>query len=128
MKLNDIKTTGKRIEQGAWVRNLPNLPGVAVKVRGYGNSDYKRVMAEYRGKLTPEEASDPATQDKIQTRLLHETILEDWTGIEDAKYSPNLAKTLLEDPDMGVFRSAVEYAAGIVAQDGHESLEADAKN
>lgn len=128
MKLNDIKLTGQRIEQGAWVRSLPNLPGVAVKVRGYSNSDFKRKINELRSEYTPEQLQSDDIQAEIQTRLLHETILENWAGIEDAPYSSETALTLLSDPDYVVFRAAVEFAAGIVAQNGQSTLEEDAKN
>lgn len=128
MKLSEIKSVSQKIEQGAWVRDLPNLPGVAVKVRGYGNTDYRRVLLKLRGELSQEQLKDDAAQDAVQVRLLHETILEDWSGIEDAAYSPALAQKLLSDPDLAVFRSGVEYAAGVVARDGQIALEADAKN
>ena len=99
MKLSDIKESSRKIEHGAWVSDLPNLPGVSVKVRGAFNSDYNRLLAKLRGELSQEEWQDPAVQDSIETTLLHETILLDWDGIEDAPYSPEMAQQLLSDPE-----------------------------
>lgn len=128
MKLSEIKSTSQKIEQGAWVRDLPNLPGVAVKVRGTFNSHYNRLLNKLRSERTPDQLLSEEAQEEIETRLLHETVLIDWDGIEDASYSPETARELLSDPDMAVFRRAVSFAANVVAREGHQTLERDAKN
>ncbi|MBB3020641.1 hypothetical protein FHR70_003727 [Microvirga lupini] len=129
MKISDIKAISRRMESGGWVRNLPNLPPeIALKVRAFNNSDYRRLFDQYGKELTPEEAKDPAVQEKTYVRLLHETILEEWLGIEDAPYSKERALEFLTDPEMKVFREAVEHAASIVGRHGLDSLETDAKN
>ncbi|WP_046869358.1 hypothetical protein [Microvirga massiliensis] len=128
MKLSDIRDVTNKIESGGWVGELPNLPGVKVKVRGIFNSDYRRLLAKLRADIPPEKWDDPEIAETIDTQLLHETILVDWHGIEDAEYTPELAKQLLSDPEFAVFRRAVHYAGNIVAAQGKQSLEADAKN
>jgi hypothetical protein len=125
VKLGEIKNVTSKIEQGAWVKDLPNLPGVAVRVRGYGNSDYRRKLAKLRPQML---SDDPAEQEALDARLMAETILVDWDGIDDTPYSPETAKTLLADPDLAAFRMGVNYAASVVAREGQQTLEADAKN
>ena len=128
MELDQIKATTRRVQQGAWVKDLPDLPGIAVKVRSYRNADFKRNLAEVRAEYKPEELLTKEVQDKIQARLLLDTILLDWSGIDEAPYSREMAETLLNDPEFESFRQAVDYAAGIVAIHGQEQLEADIKN
>lgn len=128
MKLGEIKTITGKIEQGAWVKDLPNLPGVAVRVRGYGNADYRRLLTKLRQGKGVDEINDPGYQEEENTRLLHETILLDWNGIEDTPYDSETAKMLLSNPEYAVFRSGVMYAANVVAQQGQASFEDDRKN
>lgn len=128
MKLDDLKAITRNIEQGAWVRDLPNLPGVALKVRGTFNADYSRLMAKLMAQRTPEQVGNEEEDEKLEIQLLHETILVDWSGIEDAPYSPDMALKLLSDPELAVFRGAVRYAGNVVARQGKQSLENDAKN
>jgi hypothetical protein len=103
------------------------LPGLALKVRGIGNSDYRRLLMKLRADLSPDEIADEKKQAEMDARLMQETILVGWDGMEDP-FTPEHVKTWLTDPELAVFRSGVVYAASTVAQDGRESLEADAKN
>jgi len=128
MKLDEIATVTRNIEQGAWVADLPNLPGVSVKVRGAYNADYSRLLAKLRSEMSPEEIRDPNIQDSLEPQLLHETVLLDWDGIEDTPYSKETAARLLTHPDYAAFRRAVSYAANVVARQGKASLEAARKN
>lgn len=128
MKIDQIKAVTHKIEQGAWVDELPNLPGVAVKTRGTFNSDHSRLLNKLRSQHTPEQLLTDEVQDAIELRVLHETILIDWAGIEDATYDPGVALKILSDPDLAVFRRAVAYAGNVVAREGRASLERDTKN
>jgi hypothetical protein len=128
MKLNAIKGVTRKIEQGAWVRELPNLPGVAVKVRGYGNSDYRRLLAKLRASMTADAVADPAEQEKMDGVLMQDTILIDWDGIEDFPFSPDNARQILSDPELAAFRMGVNYAASVVAREGTESAKEAEKN
>jgi hypothetical protein len=121
------KDVTAKIEHGAWVKGIPNLPGLALKVRGIGNSDYRRLLMKLRADLSPDEIADEKKQAEMDARLMQETILVGWDGMEDP-FTPEHVKTWLTDPELAVFRSGVVYAASTVAQDGRESLEADAKN
>lgn len=130
MKLSAIKDAGRNIEQGGWIDDLPHLPGVAVKVRGAFNSDYSKLLAKLRDEADPLQGEDRTKfEEEMQTKLLHQTVLVDWSGIEDApEYDSETAYQLLTDPDFTIFRRAVVYASSIVATSGRKTLEADAKN
>jgi hypothetical protein len=128
MKLNEIKDVTKKVETGAWVEDLPNLPGVAIKARGTFNSDYNRLLQGLRAKLSQQELLNDEVNTEIETKLLVETILLDWSGIEDAEYSKPLAEKLLRDPEMAILRRAVVYAGNVVAREGKDRAETAAKN
>jgi hypothetical protein len=74
------------------------------------------------------QSDDIAVVEALETRLMQETLLVDWSGIDDAPFSPENVKLLLTEPDFAAFRAGVRYAASVVAQQGRESLEAAAKN
>lgn len=129
MKLAQIEAVTANVEQGGWVRDLPNLDAdVAVRVRGLGNADYSQMLAKRRSEMSAKEWSDPEAQKEVETDLLVETILVDWEGIDDLPYSKEAAREILSDPRYLTFRRAVTYAATVVAQEGKETLEEDAKN
>jgi hypothetical protein len=125
VKLSELKAIDAKIEQGRWV-DLPMLPGISVLVRGTGNSDYRRLSSKLRSELSMDKLRDEAEQERIETKLLSETILLDWSGLEDIAFSKEEASKLLAE--VGVFRNAVNYAANSVAVDGRDNLEADTKN
>lgn len=136
MKLSSIKINGRAIEEGAWVNQIPQLPGVRLKVRGLGNRDYRRFEAKLIREI-PREARidglDPADADAIEARCLAETVLIDWDGIEGddgapQRLTPEIALGYLQDPDYLVLRNAVVYAASIVASTKAADETADAGN
>lgn len=133
MKLSDMKIDNDRLEQGAWVGDIPEMGDLRLKVRGFGNADFRRLQqrlydAEPRqfkigGRL------DPERQDAILSTCMLTTILIDWDGVtgddgQPVAYSRDLAKTLLTEPEYRRFREAVSWAAGTVA----ETSDADQKD
>src|SRR6185503_16651078 len=86
MKLSAMKVDSAIIEQGDWVENIPDLPGIRIKARGTNNSDY-RIL---EGKLVREiprgdrvEGVAPGDQDRIAGRLLLETVVIDVEGLTE---------------------------------------------
>lgn len=137
MKLSGTKVNAKRAEQGAWVGDIPEMPGVRLKVRGFNNADDKKILQREldkiparrrkRGKISPEE------QTAILNTRIKECLLTDWDGLTDdddkpLKLTPELLDTVLTDPDYDKLRSAIIWAIDIVAEDDAEATEADAKN
>lgn len=136
MKLSKIAVNAEAIEAGRWVSVDHILTGVRLKVRGIDNTDCRRL----RNKLVAEvprveriKGLDTATADAINARLVAETVLVDWGGLEDEDGSPlpftkARALEILSDPALIVFRGAVEWAAGVVGEDEIAEAEDASKN
>jgi len=137
VKLSALKIDPARIEQGTWIDDIPDMPGVELKVRGFGNTDDKRIQAaaydalprakKIRGKLDADDA------EKIMNERLLGAILCDWKGLEQddgqpLQYAPDVAEALITDPAYSRFRQSVIWAAGIVGEEAAADLETDAKN
>jgi hypothetical protein len=128
VKLKEIRETTKKLEDGAWVQDLPNLPGVAIKARGTFNSDYNRLFQKLRNKLNQAELMDDTVNEEIETQLLVETILLDWKGIDDAPFDKAKVADLLREPELAVLRRACVYAGNVVVREGKAELETTTKN
>ena len=46
MKLSAMKIDPALSEQGDWVENIPDLPGIRIKARGTNNGDYRALEAK----------------------------------------------------------------------------------
>jgi hypothetical protein len=137
MKLSAIKVNSALAEQGDWVDNIPDLPGIRIKARGTNNVDY-RIL---EGKLVREipradrlEGVSPADQDRIASTLLLETVVLDVAGLTEddektpLKYTKELGQELLFNPDFKVFQAGAAYAGSIVAQRRLVVSEIEVKN
>lgn len=126
MKLSDLKVDPDRIEQGAWIDNIPEMGELRLKVRGINNSDYRRMQSKLLAAVPRQKRlggfMDPEEQDRVISMCLHATVLLDWDGIqaEDGTpipYSKELAKDLMTMPEFQRIRTAVLYAANQVAEE-----------
>lgn len=135
MKMSSIAVDPTKREQGAWVSNIPELPGVRLKVRGSDCAEARRLRASMVEELPRAQRLrarvDLDDMDKINTAILHRVLLLDWEGIEDEQdqpqpipYSKEQALEYLTDPRFTVFRSGVLWAANVVAED-QEAAKAD---
>lgn len=137
MKLNGLLVNSSRLEQGAWVGDIPEMGNLRLNVRGFGNREDKRIQAREiekqpralraRGKISDE------AQDAIMNARLKGAILLGWDGLEAEDGSPvvmtpELVDTILTNPDYGKLRIAIIWAASIVAEDEEEGAKVDAKN
>lgn len=136
MKLSQLSQNAAAAEAGRWVNHIPELGGLALKVRGLDNADYRRLSAQLASEIPRADrvlGVAPEVTDAMQTRLIVETVLIDWRGLEEddgsvVHYSRDMAMKLLTDPNYRAFRAAVIWAAGVVGDDRLASDEADAKN
>lgn len=132
MKLSEIRIDPEKLEQGDWVGDIPEMGELRLKVRGIGNSDFRRMQAklteaeprQYRisGRLPPER------QDAITAKCLLHTVLIDWDGVLDdddqpIPYSQEFAQDLLTKPEFRRFREAVAWAATVVAENIGETTD-----
>lgn len=132
MELSSIRQNIKAIEAGAWVKDIPGLGDIALKVRGFSNADYARRSSELVAGLAPHEKRDPDMQVKLARQLLLETVLIDWRGLADGgkpvPYSREQAEKLLTEPEYRDFADGVSWAAAVVGKIGEEEVAASAKN
>jgi len=143
MKLSEIEATTSRVEDGAWMRSIPNLPGLALKVRGIDCT-----AAELRRKQLLLELSDEdrrklsdANSERITTELMAGVLLTGWNITKDGPlgadgvptqvpipFTVEAARAALTNPKTLLLREGVAYASRMVALLGVASLETDAKN
>ncbi len=137
MKLSAIKVDSALIEQGDWVENIPNLPGIRIKARGNNNADYRRLEAKLVREIPLAdrvEGGDADHIDRIAARLLLETVVLDVEGLTEddgvtpIKYTRALGELLLLDPDFRVFQAGAAYAGNVVAQRRKKAAETETKN
>jgi hypothetical protein len=63
-----------------WVENIPDLPGIRIKVRGSNNSDYRALEAKLVREIPRAERIEgvsPKEQDRIAGQLLLQTVVLD---------------------------------------------------
>ena len=137
MKLSALKVDAAQIEQGRWVEDIPDLAGIRLKVRGIGNTDYRRLF-DRKVEAVPRaqrlRGLSPEDRDRIVGECLHEAVLLDWDGFTEdddttpLPYSAETAKALLLDPNFARFRAGVAWAGGLVAEEASADVADDAKN
>jgi len=135
MKLSTTAVDSAIIEQGEWVDH-PFIAGVKVKVRGTGNADFRRLSPKLTRPYTPAQREDVLPvpdQDHMRVELIVETILLDWSGVEEDDgspliYSKERARQILSDPDLRIFLEGIDQAATVVATRTKKSREEAAKN
>jgi hypothetical protein len=120
MKFGEIGAMESRVVHGAWMEPIA-FPGVRLKVRGLGNPDYQRARAKA---AAAQKVGDEIPPDEL-VKIIGDTLLVDWNGIEDRDYSKEAAGEALQ---ASVFREAVFECAMRVAVDGQATVEAIAKN
>jgi hypothetical protein len=137
MKMKDVAVDADRAEAGAWVKDIPDMEGLRLKVRGANNKDWRRTQMKLI-QATPRKRRmsgnlDPDDSDRITTLCLLNTSLLDWEGLEDddgkaIPYSREMAEKLLTEPDFRRFREAAAWAANWVAEQSVAEVEEDAGN
>lgn len=139
MKLSDLMVDSALIEQGDWALIADGEPKpFRVRVRGYGNSDYRKRQSELTASLAAEfgiGANIPSDRyEAIDLALLCETILTGWEGLTEDDgsteiiFSTDKAKEILADPDARVLRSLIENKARELSIRKKKKTEAAVKN
>src|SRR6185369_14125792 len=136
MKLSDRKIDLKKREEGAWVSDIPEFMDLELKVRGSGNKDWARMEQKLIAAVPRQRrvnGLEPEDRLRINAILVRDCSLLDWRGIENGTgelvpYSKEAASQLLADAQYESFVWACVHAASVVAQQGKDELEEDAKN
>jgi hypothetical protein len=125
MKIGDIAVDADRLENGAWVDDVPEMPGLRLKVRGSFNADWRKLQQKLLDNIPRKKRmggrTDLDEQEAIMTKCLLNCCLLDWEGLEDESgkaipYSKEFAQKLLSEPQYRRFRESVAWAANMVAE------------
>lgn len=131
MKISSLKTNAAAAAEGRWVKDLPGLGDIEVKVRGTNTPEYRRRQQAMIRALPPSKRNkgmiDPAEQDRILGICLLDHCLLDWKNVEGddgtpIPFSRGAAEPLLTNPDFSAFRDGVLTAATSVDD---EEIEAE---
>lgn len=138
MKISSIKTDPAKVETGIWVTDIPDFEGVRLKVRPTSNPDFRQLYSQLV-EATPRhlkrggQVKDYDTKVAISARCLADTVLLDWEGFEDdtgktLKYTPELAKAWMLDPEMAAFRDAVSWAGNVADEESRLGFDDNSGN
>lgn len=137
MKLSAIAVDTAVIEQGDWVDNIPDLPGIRIKAKGTNNAAYRLLERKLLLGIPRSQRVDGLSivdQDRIAATLLVETIIIDIDGLTEddgttpIPYTKVLGAKLLSDPDYRVLLQAAAFAGAMVAERRKADVDADVKN
>jgi len=121
VKLGSLKADLVKEADGEWI-DIPDLPGVALKVRSVNFPAYKTARDLAVQRLARKHGKKPIPEKEmaeVSGRLFAEHLLLGWRGF-DVDYTPELALEVLTDPAYRELRAHVEWAA---AQVGHAEVE-----
>ena len=137
MKLSSIQVDSALAEQGDWIENIPKLQGVRIKARGTNNTDYRILESKLVREIPETERAEgvgPVDMDRIASTLLLETVVLDVEGLteEDGitpiKYTKELGRELLFNPDFKAFHEACAWAGAAVARRKKAASAGETKN
>lgn len=137
MKLFDIKVDVKAVEDGEWIKDLPEMGDLRLKVRGQNSAAWRFLHRKLINALPRNIRNRPdglpiKVQDEIMSKLLVGAGLLDWKNLEledgMKPYSRELAEKLICDPEYALFRDVVMLATARVGTADAEAEEELAKN
>jgi len=129
IKLSSLRANTRRENDGDWV-DIPDLPGVRLKVRGAGYGPYQMQKSIVEGRWARRYGQDPVPVDVLLAengRLYAEHILLDWDGF-DEPYTQEASRHFLTDPGFRQLHEHIRYAMQRVAATEAEFVEDAAKN
>ncbi len=135
----DIKTlqADPAVISGRWVKDIPGLPGVSLKVRGLSAPQFRNLRNRlFRNLPDSDRNPDGTVSDEAYDRIMGEgyagAVLLDWRGLtnggEEFAYDADTAWLWLTDPVFGKFSDAVTWAASRVDAGDAQYFEAVEKN
>lgn len=133
MKLSAIETLATNISAGAWVRDNPVIPGLALKVRGESNVDAQAILNRLVREVPADRRRDglsDADSVRIGIEVAVGALLIDWdiTDEDGVRIACTVDKARDLLTSLPPLRDAVAYASRVVGQQGAASLESDVKN
>lgn len=130
IKLNSLRADLRRENDGDWVE-IPDLPGVRLKVRGAAYGPYQAAKSVVEGRWARQYGTRKPVPIDISLRengrLYADYILLGWDGF-DIEYSEDTARDVLTDPAYRDLHDHIRYAMQTVAATEAEFVEDAAKN
>jgi len=130
VKLNSLRADTRRENDGDWVE-IPDLPGVALKVRGFAYGPFQNAKSQAEAKWARRSGGrDTVPYDEVfktNGRLYAQYLLLDWKGF-DEPYDLELAQQILADPAYRELHDHIRYATNRVSQVDAEFVEDAAGN
>lgn len=123
MDLKSLTRDRGEVNAGIWIKDIPNLDDIELKVRGLTSDEALLFKAEKeRSAPRSDRLKDgnlkPEASFRIFSQMLAEVILIDWKGIEEngkpLKYSKEKARQIFADKNFLPFHDAVVWAAQVV--------------
>lgn len=114
MKLSSVAVDPKAIEDGEWVKDLPEMGDLELKVKGQNSSAWRAAQRKAfnalpRNLRNRPDGLSPKIQDQINTACLLACVI-DWKNVElddgPKDFSKGLLEKLISDPVYQVFRDA----------------------
>lgn len=137
MDIQSLKKDVAASTEGQWVSDIPEMGQLRLRVRGE-NSPKVAALRARKLRAVPKDKRGrdgmPIFEEvmRVTTEVLHEAVLLDWDGLTDGgkpvKFSPELAKQWITDPDFQDFADAVAWASKIVANGQADQVEEAAGN
>ena len=123
MKITDLEIDVDAVDNGAWVRDIPDMGGVAFRVRGSEYAPYQKALrATMVSQGRRQRLASQMDMDKfqaVQYRLTAEHLLLDWSGLDGADdqplpFTPETAMRLMTERKFRPVQRGVIYAIDIV--------------
>ena len=120
MDIRDLTRDAAAIEAGQWIGDLPGVPGLRLRVRGFTADTVRRTRERKRAELSPGAIGangmvERGEADRIGGEVLAEAVLLEWDGLtqdgEAVPFSAALARTLCTAEPFAAFRDVVTEAA-----------------
>lgn len=137
MKVSALKVNSARAEAGAWVGDIPQMPGVRFQARGFNNKDDKKIQERELEKIPKRRRLRGNIKDDEQRAIMNirlkECLITGWEGLEDDDgapwpFTPENMDIAVTNPDYDALRNGMIFCCGIVAEDEDEAGENDRKN
>lgn len=138
MDINSLLTPDaelKVIDEGAWIDDLPDAPGLRLRVIGLTSKDARKAQEQKQAQLRQKNRGKPLTSDQLAQctkEVLAEVVLKDWEGLtSDGKavpYSKELAKQWIMSRNGERFTDLVLDAAQRLDRDAGDFVEEVSKN
>lgn len=129
VSLSSMRANTRRENDGDWI-DIPDLPGVRLKVRGAGYGPYQMAKSIVEGRWARRYGQDPVPVETALAengRLYAEHILLGWEGF-DEDYTEEAARHFLTDPGFRQLHEHIRYAMERVAKTEVAFVEDAAKN